>query len=350
MERDLEQIKERHAIADVVAAHGVELRPSGRRFTAACPFHADRRASFVVYPETRRYYCFGCGAGGDVIDFTRRIARVGFREALALLDGAAPSASGTRPRRRRAAPRTSARLTLEDRLILLAACELYHETLMRTPGMLRYLETRGVDPVLARRCRVGFSDGTQLEPYLRRRRLSVRRAEAMGLLFDDGGETLAGRIVIPDLRDGYCGWLVGRAVDGRREPRYRGVALPRPLLGYARARGHDRLLVTEGPFDWLTLVGWGLPACALLGTQPSADALRLLRRADAVVLVLDGDEPGRAAAAQIADAVGATTRIVTLPPGVKDVNDLGTRVDGQAQFFQALAAAERRAADVAPAG
>ena len=85
-----------------------------------------------------------------MIDFVRRSKGVGFREALRLL-GETPATAQLPPRP--TPPRR--RLSLEDRLILLAATELYHETLLRTPAMLRYLETRGVDAVLARRCRLG---------------------------------------------------------------------------------------------------------------------------------------------------------------------------------------------------
>lgn len=341
---DLRQLKEDHPIADVIAAHGVQLRRAGTRLAGRCPFHEDRHASLVVYPETCSFYCFGCGAGGDAIDFVRRALGIGFAEALAALGAAAPSAA--RPGLAAAPAR---RLSLDDRLILTAACELYHETLMRTSGMLRYLETRAVPTWLARQCRLGYSDGALLSAYLRRRRLSLKRAQELGLLFASGDETMQGRIVVPDLRGAHCGWMVGRTVDGRREPKYRGLALPRPLLGFERARGHRRVFLTEGPFDWLTLASWGLPACALLGTQASSETLRQLGYARSVVLVLDADDPGRAAAAQLAQTLGGRARVVELPDGVKDVNELGVTPGGREAFFTAVDAAERRSRDVAPA-
>jgi len=341
---DVDRIKRGHAIDEVIANHGVPLRPVGSRLVGRCPFHEDGRASMVVYPVTRSYYCFGCGAGGDVIDFVRRVERVGFREAVALLGADQPEAVD-----RPATQRPPVRLSLDDRLMLTAACELYHETLLRTPGMLRYVETRGVSSWLTRHCRLGYSDGTALASYLKRRRLSLKRAQELGLLFPSGDETMTGRIVIPDLRGAHCGWMVGRIVDGLREPKYRGLALPRPLLGFERARGHQRVFLTEGPFDWLTLVGWGLPSCALLGTQPGPDTLRLLARARSVVLVLDTDEAGRAAAMNLAASLGDRARVVQLPDGVKDVNELGVQPDGREAFFRAVDEAERRARDVASA-
>jgi len=347
---DTEQLKRRHPIADLVRRHGVELRGQGRRLTGRCPFHEDRTPSLCVYPETESFHCFGCGASGDVIDFVRRTEDLGFREAVRRLGGGAGAAGPGRapsPPVRARAPEKADRapaLSLDDRLILTAACELYHETLLETPEALRYLDERGVQPWLRERCRLGASDGGRLVPYLKRRRLSLKRAGELGLLFRSGEETMAGRIVIPELRGAHCGWMVGRAPDGGPGPKYRGLSLPKPLLGHEP--GRRRLFLTEGPFDWLTLTGWGLAACALLGTQPGRGALRLLERARSVVLVMDSDEAGRDAARKLAGALGARARVLELPPGVKDVSELGARPGGRETFF-GLLDAERRGADAA---
>ncbi len=347
---DIEQMKRRHPIAEVAGRHGVELRGRGRRLTGRCPFHEDRTPSLCVYPETESFHCFGCGASGDVIDFIRRAEGVSFREAVLRLGG--PVANGTTVATPAPPPRTRVpeepdrvpALSLDDRLILTAACELYHETLLETPEALRYLDERGVPPWLRERSRLGASDGRRLVPYLRRRRLSLKRATELGLLFPSGEETMAGRIVIPELRGAHCGWMVGRAPDGGPGPKYRGLSLPKPLLGHQP--GRRRLFLTEGPFDWLTLTGWGLYACALLGTQPGRGALRLLERARSVVLVMDADKAGRDAARKLAGALGARARVLELPPGVKDASELGARPGGRETFFRLLDA-EGRGADAA---
>lgn len=349
---DIERVKQAHPIADVVAAHGVELRRSGRRYVARCPFHTDDRPSFLVYPDTRSFHCFGCGATGDVIDFVRRTHDLDFRGAIEYL-GELPAGARAEPPRA-GAPAQPRRLSLDDRLILTAACELYHERLLETPHALRYLEQRRVPRWLVRQARLGYSDGESLVPYLKRRRLSIRRALEMGLLYPDRHgrgerEALRGRLVIPDLRAGYCAWMTGRALEDGTDVPYLGLALPRPLLGYDGVRGRPHIFLTEGPFDWLTLLSWGLPACALLGTQPGERSLRLLGRARSVVLVLDGDEPGRTATAALADALGDRALVVELPQGVKDVNELSRGEDGREAFFRQLAAAEGRTLDVAPA-
>jgi DNA primase len=330
---DIDRIKQHNRIEDVVTGHGVQLHQSGSHLTGRCPFHPDEHPSLVVYPETRSFYCFGCGATGDVIDFIRKADGLSFKEALERLnDGSQP----VRPDRI-----LPERLSLDDRMILTAACGVYHETLMRSHRVLRYLEGRGIGLPVVRRCRVGYSDGRSLQSYLKRRRLGLRRATQMGLLWRDGGETMAGRIVIPELRGAECIWMVGRVLDEERQPKYRGLSLPKPILGYERVRGRPRVFVTEGSFDYLTGVSWGLPICALLGTRVRAERLAFLQRSRRVLIVFDNDEPGREAAADLARRLGSRGRLLALPDGVKDLNDLGRRPDGRAAFFRLLKEAER---------
>jgi DNA primase len=336
---DLEQVKQRNPIADVMARHGVELRSSGSHLSGRCPFHRDENPSLVVYPETRSFYCFGCGASGDVIDFVRRKEGVAFRAALEWLSGsAAPIVSDSRPRDG---------LSLDDRMILTAASAVYHETLLRPPAPLKYLEGRGIGLSLVRRCRLGFSDGRSLRQYLQRRRLSLRRAAQMGLFWKDGRETMAGRIVIPELRGDQCTWMSGRALDDAHQPKYRALALPKPILGYGQVRGRPRVFVTEGPFDYLIGVGWSLAICALQGTRVQAERLSFLERVRRVLIVFDNDEQGRQAASELAGRLGYRARVIELPEGVKDLNDLGCLPDGRAIFFRLVREAEGEDRDVA---
>ena len=69
---DLEALKSRHSLADVVEAAGVQLRGRGRVRQGVCPFQQESEGSFTVYADTSRFYCFGCGVGGDVLDFIQR--------------------------------------------------------------------------------------------------------------------------------------------------------------------------------------------------------------------------------------------------------------------------------------
>lgn len=332
---DLDGIKQRNQIADVIAAHGVALRESGNHLVGNCPFHEDEHPSFAVYPETRSFYCFGCNANGDVIDFVRRADNLSFRDALERLSKGQPTQPANSPR-----PEP---LSLDDRMIVTAATAVYHDTLLRSPNALKYLEDRGIGQPVVRRCRLGYSDGRSLRPYLQRHRLSIKRATEMGLFWPKGAraETMAGRIVISELRSGQTIWMLGRVLDEERQPKYRGLSLPKPILGYERVRGRPRVFVTEGAFDYLTGVAWGLPMCALLGTQVRAERLAFLQRAKRVLIVFDSDTPGREAAASLRQALGSKAQIVTLPDGVKDLSELATLPHGRATFFKRVGDAER---------
>ena len=85
----ISRIKEAIPIEDFIAQY-VELRASGRNLVGRCPFHEDRDPSFVVFPETRTFHCFGCRAGGDVISFLRLRMNLSFSEALDSLEQVLP--------------------------------------------------------------------------------------------------------------------------------------------------------------------------------------------------------------------------------------------------------------------
>jgi len=322
---DVNSIRQANPIEEVVARAGVDLRPNGHRLVGVCPFHRDGSPSLVVYPRNESYFCFGCGAGGDVIDFVARLHGVGFKEAAAMLAGPSQEQLTRKPvppkivrltTRLHAEPLTRAEADVID-----AAASFYHDALRRSREALAYLAARGIDLNTARCCRLGLGCHG-LADHLRRNGLSLAAACRVGLLSGDE-DTMLGRIVVPDLRGGRAAWLTGRVL-GQGMPRYLNLRLPTPLLGLGLVCGAD-VVVTEGPFDWLTAVQWGLPAVALLGTHVSRSTERALTRFRRVYLALDADEAGRRAAARLMSALGPRAIAVELPPGVHDLNDLGRR-------------------------
>jgi DNA primase len=228
-----------------------------------------------------------------------------------------------------------------ERACLAAAVELYANRLATDLRAQRYLDSRRISRETAAACRLGYAAGDELTAYLRWRRLPVSAARRAGLLTVGGHELLAGRIVIPEVRAGQPVWLLGRAIPGGTAgsdgaaPKYLGLPGRRPLLGWEAAAASDAPLLVEGPFDWLVLRQWNVPALALCGTHPSGRALRALTRFRQVCVLLDGDEPGREAAERLRDALGEGAVLVDLP-GVKDVADLATRPDGREILERAL--------------
>ena len=367
---DVDAIRRDHPIDEMAAGAGIRLRRTGERLVGLCPFHPDRDPSLVIYPETSSYFCFGCEAGGDVIDFVGRLRGTAFRETAALLAGSTASGppddrsgdtrlGGSRPAGAQLGRRPATGVTAEigspaetgpppavgpeQKRVVEAAAWLYHRQCQASRQALAYLATRGVDRATAEALRVGFAAGG-LARHLRELGLSLEVAGELGLL-RSGRDRLAGRLVVADLdRAGRAGWLTARAVGGQ-EPRYLNLRLPRPLLGLGRLAGGARkasaVLVTEGPLDWLTACCWRLPAVALLGTHCSREALATLRGFRRVYLALDADEAGRQAALRVANELGAGAVVVPLPDGAADLNELGCHPDGRAAFLQALHTAER---------
>jgi len=346
---DVAAVRTNHPIATIVEQSGVPLRPAGRRLVGRCPFHPDREPSFSVYPETQSYFCFGCSAGGDVIDFVARRDHLDFRDAVAHLGvieapgerhhGAATERWSPMTERRRYGADSPARNvhTQRDRATLAVidtAAEFYHERLRCSRPACAYLSQRGITVTTAFRERLGYG-AAGLARHLRGLRLEPSIAEAVGLLRGER-DSLADRIVVPDLEDGRATWLTGRAV-GDIGPRYLNLRLPTPLLGAADIGGAEAI-VTEGPFDWLTARQWGLPALALLGTHVSDGIICALRRFRRVYLVLDADTAGQRATRQLQDALGEAAVPVALPPGTNDLGELASRPGGRAFVLAALRA------------
>jgi len=338
---DTDAIRRDHPIADVAAAAGLELRPTGGRLAGVCPFHGDTRPSLIVYPANRSYYCFGCGAGGDVIDFVSRLHRVDFREAVALLAGAhvpAIPAGVSRPPAV-AVPEVD---PVKAGPLVEAAVAFYEDALWSRPEALGYLASRGIHERTARRFRLGFGV-PGLAGQIRDRALDIETAHQLGLL-DEDRERFTGRVIIPDIVEGRATWFTGRRISDR-EPRYLNLRLPKPLLGLASTKG-DAVVVTEGPFDWLTAVDWGFWAVALLGTRVPGRAAQLLERFDEVYLVLDPDEAGREATVELCERLGERAIPVVLPAGITDLNSFGCRRDGRSTFTRCVldAGSEARSA------
>jgi DNA primase len=228
---------------------------------------------------------------------------------------------------------------------LQAATAVYHHRLLADPQALAYVAQRGLDRAAVQSYRIGYAAGDELVPYLRWRRLPLGPALRLGLLNHTGGEFLAGRIVVPELRDGRPVWLVGRilaqgarADEGNEKapPKYLALRGSKPLLGAELARDSPSVIVVEGVFDLLTLRNWGYPAVALVGTHTRPDVIDQLRTFQRVFLVLDQDDGGLEATLKLVDALGPNAVPVALPPGIKDVAELAPRSDGRGQFAGAL--------------
>ena len=343
---DLAALKSRHSLADVVEAAGVQLRGRGRVRQAVCPFHDEAEGSFTVYGDTERFHCFGCGATGDVLDFIQRTESLSLPEAIQRLGGApglAPRAAAraevaVSPRRP-----SGGVVPQRDPAVLSAATRFYLRSMLRSSEAREYLASRGISFDTACRLGLGYASGDGLRRYLEAAGFGGERIRASGL-FTERGERFAGMVVVPDLISRRVRWLVGRAIDPERSPRFQALPGPKPVLGLGRLGANPSWVVlTEGVFDWLALVQWGLPACAALGTQGMERVAASLRGCSRVFLAFDADDAGREAAERLGGLLGQRAATVDLLEGFTDVAALATHPHGRAIFLGLLARAARTA-------
>ena len=265
---DIAELKARHSLGDVVEAAGVVLRGKGRVRQGVCPFHEEAEGSFTVYAGTERFYCFGCGDGGDVLDFVQRTEGLTLPEAIRRLDGGSPlvTAAAVRP----VASQTPVAPVIppRDPALLTAAARFYAGELRRSPKARAYLALRGIGAGAVLKLGLGYAPGHGLREALTAAGFGGQRLRDSGLFLERGAERFAGMITVPDIATGRVRWLTGRAVDAGAKPRFQAVPGLKPVLGLARiGPAPPFAILTEGVFDYLTLAAWGYPACAALGTQ-----------------------------------------------------------------------------------
>ena len=165
---DLAALKSRYSLADVVEAAGVQLRGRGRVRQGVCPFHQESEGSFTVYADTSRFYCFGCGVGGDVLDFVQRAEGLTLPEAIQRLGGGTGLGASPAVRSRtQAAPRRTAAPVVPQRdpAALTAATRFYLRSMLRSSEAREYLASRGISFDTACRLGLGYAPGDGLRRY-----------------------------------------------------------------------------------------------------------------------------------------------------------------------------------------
>ena len=306
----IDEIKERLDIVEVVSSY-VTLKKAGRNYKGLCPFHAEKTPSFVVFPDTQSWHCFGaCGTGGDVFTFVMRQENLDFSGALQLL----AQRAGVSLK-----PRTEADL-VEDKLkqrlreINEIAAKYFHNLLLNSPEGEKarsYLAQREMNPETISRFQVGYAldDWQALGDYLQERGYQREDILAAGLIIEreDGSghyDRFRGRLIIP-IRD-ERGRVVGfgaRALDDST-PKY--INSPQTpvfdkstiLFGLDLAKGAIRreglAIIAEGYMDVLMAHQHGVAnVVASMGTALTEDQLRLLRRfSKRLALALDADAAG----------------------------------------------------------
>jgi DNA primase len=300
-------IRDRFPVSAVAAQAGVKLSRAGREWKACCPFHADRTPSFTIYADDRRWFCFGCGAQGDALDFVQRAYRVKLLDAVRMLDGGA--LAELEQQRARAVPKKDMR-PVADRIV--------RESLPieGTPAEA-YLRRRGIT--------------MPLPHTLRFARLAPPKIEDNGVLAANGPGLLPALVAVVT---NAAGVLVGvqrtyLTHDGRKAATTDPKGKVKYSIGNVRGGAIQlgpsaaSILVTEGIEDGLTLAQalgrsvWVAAGTSMLPHMVLPDIVR------AVVIGADGDTAGEVAAGKAAEAIaagGRAVRVMRPKPPHKDFN------------------------------
>mgnify|MGYP001178292488 CR=1 FL=1 len=308
---DLERVREATDIVELVGNY-VALRKTGRHYKGLCPFHQEKTPSFIVFPETQTFHCFGCGVGGDAVSFLMRIEQLSFREALERL---AERAGITlhRPSPQRA--EQDAHLARLAELNRLAAGWFSHVLWNTTLGAAGrdLLVQRGIDRETAERFQLGFAPATRdaLLQHLRKQGATRDELLEVGLIGQREDGTLydrfRNRLIFPIRdREGKILGFGGRAL-GDVQPKYLNTPQT-PLfdkssvlyaldLAWESIRRTRQLIVVEGYIDAITAHQFGYTnVVASMGTALTERQVRLVHRAvDQIILALDADAAGQQA-------------------------------------------------------
>lgn len=328
----IEEVRSRNDIVDVISGY-VRLQKKGNTYFGLCPFHNEKTPSFSVSGAKQMYYCFGCGAGGNVLTFVMQYENFTFQEAMqSLADRAGielPKQEMNAAQRQRADKRAKLLEINKE-----AAKYYYH--LLRSPRgkrALEYFQKRELTPETIRHFGLGYSDkySNDLYRYLKEKGYPDELLKESGLVTIDekrgGYDKFWNRAMFPimDANNRVIGF--GGRVMGEGEPKY--LNSPETMifdksrnlygLNFARASKRPGILLCEGYMDVIALHQAGFDnAVASLGTAFTIGHANLLKRyTEEVFLTFDSDGAGLRAALRalpILKEAGLTAKVIDMRP------------------------------------
>lgn len=327
----LQELKLRSDITEIASSY-VNLKRHGRNMVGLCPFHREKTPSFNIYTENGSFYCFGCGAGGDVITFIMKIENLDYVEAVKFL---AQRAGMEMPEN-----------TYDDSLSKLRmriyeanreAARFFHATLLSQRGQsgLNYLRGRALSDRTIRHFGLGFADDdwNSLCNHLKNKGFSEYEIYSANLAFkrkNGNGiyDRFVNRVMFPiiDLRGNVIAF--GGRIMTDEKPKYLNTS-DTPVfkksenlfsLNNAKSSGTRTLILCEGYMDVIALNQAGFTnAVATLGTALTNEQAVLMKRyADEVIICYDADGAGQKATARAIDILrnaGLPIKILTVPSG-----------------------------------
>ena len=329
----IEEVKSRCDIVDVISDY-IKVQNSGANYKGLCPFHGEKTPSFYINSQKQIYKCFGCGEGGDVINFVMKMENLEFMDAVKLLARICGVEVNTNMDEQ-------SKLKMEKikkfQDIHTEAARYYFSTLLSGKNYgYEYLRKRGLDDKTIKKFGLGFAkkgerSWTELMEYLMSKGYDKETLVECGLVTykkekDKYFDRFVNRVMFPifDYRGNVIGFG-GRVLDDSL-PKY--LNSPDTLifnkkfnlygLNFARKSIVDRtIILVEGYMDLISIYQYGIKnVCATLGTALTVEQGNLLKRyADTVIISYDSDDAGVKATLRAIDilvSVGINVKVLNL--------------------------------------
>ena len=328
----IEEIRMRNDIVDVISGY-VKLQRKGSSYFGLCPFHNEKSPSFSVSPSKQMYYCFGCGAGGNVFTFLMEYENYSFMEALRVLADRAGIQLPQQEYSQEAKEQADLKATLLE--VNKLAAKYYYYQLRRENGAqgMAYLKGRELSEETINRFGLGYSDkfSNDLYRYLKSKNYSDVILRQSGLFNVDERRGMYdkfwNRVIFPimDVNNRVIGF--GGRVMGDAKPKYLNSPETKIFdksrnlygLNIARTSRKKNLIICEGYMDVISMHQAGFNnAVASLGTALTSQQASLLKRyTDEVLIIYDSDEAGVKAALRaipMLKTAGLATKVINLQP------------------------------------
>ncbi len=326
----IEDIRYRCDIEDVISSY-ITLKRAGSNVKGLCPFHSEKTPSFVVYKDTQSFYCFGCGAGGDVISFIMRqenldyVSAVEFlarRAGITLPDNAFTEKADTGPGRARI-------LEMNRDAARFFRAMLFDESI-GAPARQYFIGKRALDSATVKHFGLGYAplDWHALHRHMRSLGYSDDELVAARLCTQNEHgiyDTFRGRVMFPIIDvSGNIVAFGGRVLDDSK-PKYLNSAETAAFrknktlfaLNFAKNSSEEAFILCEGYMDVIAMHSAGFTnAVATLGTAVTSEHARIIKRyTSKAILAYDGDEAGKKAAdraVKLLEEAGVESRILVM--------------------------------------
>ncbi len=340
-EQFIDEIKSRNSIEETVSRY-IQLKRAGSNLVGLCPFHNEKSPSFTVFPATKSYYCFGCGAGGDVFSFVMQTEGLDYPSAVESL----ASRAGIPMEQNNSYGVQNEKSAVSKKRIIEATKEagkFFYKCLNSPSGIKarEYLEKRKISSQTIKRFGIGYAPDSwdSLTKHLKSLGFSDEETKAAFLTGTSKNgnqyDMFRNRIMFPvfDIT-GDCVAFSGRRLNEQDERKYINTSdtpafkKSRVLFGLniAKQQNDGFLIMCEGAVDAIALQQAGFSnAVATLGTAITSEHARIIARfVKTVFLAYDIDKAGRSAtdkAIRLLAEVGVDTKIIDLGKDAKDPDE-----------------------------